>query len=138
VMGADRSALVAAEGLAQAGREVTMLAGRRKVAWNVAPTFKWRHAAWVKEFGIKVLRGAWADRWNEDGTLALGWAEGFEPGAAALPVDLLVAAGDRGSRQKLVADLEYRVDVLHVVGDAIAPQTVCQAVHGAYRTAVHV
>jgi len=138
VMGADRSALVAAEGLAQAGREVTMLAGRRKVAWNVAPTFKWRHAAWVKEFGIKVLRGAWADRWNEDGTLALGWAEGFEPGAASLPVDLLVAAGDRGSRQKLVADLEYRVDVLHVVGDAVTPQTVCQAVHGAYRTAVHV
>jgi 2,4-dienoyl-CoA reductase (NADPH2) len=138
VLGADRSALVAAEGLAQAGRPVTMLAGRRKVAWNVAPTFKWRHAAWVKEFGIQVLRGAWAAGWNEDGTLALGWEEGFEPGADSLPVDLLVVAGERGSRQQLVQDLEYRVDVLHVVGDAMTPQTVWQAVHGAYRTAVHV
>ncbi|MHC4136143.1 MAG: oxidoreductase [Planctomycetota bacterium] len=138
VLGADRSALVAAEVLAKAGREVTMLAGRRKQAWNVAPTFKWRHAAWVREFGITVLRGAWADRWNEDGALDLRWEAGHEPGPAAVPVDLLVAAGERGSRQKLMLDLEYRVDVLHVVGDAVTPQTVGQAVHGAYRTAVHV
>ncbi|MHC4732675.1 MAG: hypothetical protein ACYS6Z_19070, partial [Planctomycetota bacterium] len=107
-------------------------------AWNVAPTFKWRHAAWVREFGITVLRGAWADRWNEDGALDLRWEAGHEPGPAAVPVDLLVAAGERGSRQKLMLDLEYRVDVLHVVGDAVTPQTVGQAVHGAYRTAVHV
>ncbi|MHC4549407.1 MAG: oxidoreductase [Planctomycetota bacterium] len=141
VLGADRSALVAAEILAQQGREVTMLAGGRKQAWNVAPTFKWRHAAWVKEFGIRVLRAAAAEGWDEQGRLRLGWDAApakEEERPQLLEVDLLVAAGDRASRQKLVRELEYRVDVLHVVGDAVSPQTVWQAVHGAYRTAVHV
>jgi hypothetical protein len=47
-------------------------------------------------------------------------------------------AGDRQSRQALVEEPEYRVDVVLVVGDAVSPQTVWQVVHGAYRTAVHV
>lgn len=139
VLGADRSALVAAEVLAKAGRDVTMLAGGRKQAWNVAPTFKWRHAAWVKEFNIAVLPGASAAGWDDEGRLQLHWdpvPEGDH--VDVLPLDLLVVAGERSSRQRLVTELEYRVDVLHVVGDAISPQTVCQAVHGAYRTAVHV
>ena len=52
VLGVDRTALVAAEVLAQQGRDVTMVAGQDKPAWDVPPTFKWRHAAWVEEFGI--------------------------------------------------------------------------------------
>jgi len=137
VLGADRGALVAAEVLAKEGRSVTMLAGSRKQAWNVAPTFKWRHAAWVKEFGIEVLLGASASGWDDRGRLTVAWVPD-RSGPDALDVDLLVAAGDRRSRQSLVPELEYRVDVLHVVGDAVSAQTVCQAVHGAYRTAVHV
>ena len=77
--------------------------------------------------------------WDDQGRVRVHWdpvPEGDH--ADVLPVDLLVAAGERSSRQRLVQELEYRVDVLHVVGDAISPQTVCQAVHGAYRTAVHV
>ena len=143
VLGVDRSALVAAETLAKQGREVTMLAGARKQAFNVAPTFKWRHAAWVKEFDIKVLRGASAAGWDDSGRLLLQWNPDDEKTRDAerpdrLEVDLLVAAGERASRQKLVSELEYRVDVLHVVGDAVSPQTCCQAIHTAYRTAVHV
>jgi len=142
VLGVDRSALVAAETLAKQGREVTMLAGARKQAFNVAPTFKWRHAAWVKEFDIKVLRGASAAGWDDSGLLLLQWNPDEKTRDAERPdrleVDLLVAAGERASRQKLVSELEYRVDVLHVVGDAVSPQTCCQAIHTAYRTAVHV
>jgi len=142
VLGADRSALVAAETLAAAGRSVTMLSGVRKQAWNVAPTFKWRHAAWVKELGINVLRSASAKGWDGDGALLLDWhaepPEGAPKRPERLDVDLIVAAGERASRQKLVSELEYRVDVLHVVGDAVSAQTCCQAIHGAYRTAVHV
>jgi 2,4-dienoyl-CoA reductase (NADPH2) len=133
VLGADRSALVAAETLAEHGREVTMLPGHRKPAWDVAPTFRWRHAAWVKEFGIKILKGASATGWDREGRLILQPAE-----RGCLEVDLIVAAGGRGSRQDLVRDLEYRVDVLHVIGDALHPRSIAQAVHGAYRTAIQI
>jgi 2,4-dienoyl-CoA reductase (NADPH2) len=141
VLGVDRSALVAAEVLAKAGAQVTMLAGSRRPGWDVAPTFKWRHAAWVQELGIRVLPAALPEGWDDAGRLRLGWdadarklpKEDDRP--RALDLDLLVVGGERESRQKLVRDLEYRVDVLLVVGDAVHPASVCQAVHGAYRVA---
>jgi len=139
VLGVDRAALVAAEVLAQAGRTVTMLPGGKRPSWDVAPTFKWRHAAWVKQFGIRVLSGASAAGWDAGGRLLLQWAgeaEGERPDA--LEVDLLVAAGERESRQRLVQECEYRADVVHTIGDAVAPQSVWQAVHSAYRVAAHV
>jgi 2,4-dienoyl-CoA reductase (NADPH2) len=133
VLGVDRSALVAAEVLGRAGRTVTMIAGDRRPAWDVAPTFKWRHAAWVKEFNIDVLGGTEAAGWTGDGALRLTGEH-----AGTVPVDLLVAGQHRASRQDLLRDLEFRVDVLHVVGDAVSPQSVCQAVHSAYRVAVRI
>ncbi len=140
VLGVDRTALVAAEVLAQRGSEVTMLAGGRRPGWDVAPTFKWRHAAWVRELGITVLAGAAADGWDDSGRLRLAWTpSGRKPERPEfLELDLLVVAGERRSRQELVGALEYRVDVLQVVGDAVHPGSVCQAVHGAYRVALQV
>jgi len=109
----------------------------------VAPTFKWRHAAWVKELGIRVLQGGAAEGWDDSGRLRLRWEGESSPPEGeerpdALDLDLLVVSGGRRSRQKLIRDLEYRVDVLHVVGDAVHPASVCQAVHGAYRVAPQV
>jgi hypothetical protein len=143
VLGVDRAALVAAETLGRQGTRVTMLAGSSKPGWDVAPTFKWRHAAWLEEFGIRLLRGALTDGWDEEGRLRLSWdpssvkPEGQERPESLSP-DLLVVGGRRSSRQQLVRDLEYRADVLHVVGDAVHPQSVAQAVHTAYRTALQV
>ena len=143
VLGVGRAALVAAEVLAQRGSEVTMLADDARTGWDVAPTFKWRHSAWVRELGIRVLRGAAAERWDDSGRLRLR----FDPADAppkveerpeALDLDLLVVGESRTSRQELVRDLEYRVDVLRVIGDAVHPASVCQAVHGAYREALQI
>ena len=143
VLGAGRAALVAAEILADGGSRVTMLAGNGKQGWDVAPTFKWRHAAWVRELGITVLRGATADGWDRSGRLRLRWDPDSQHGeeverAESLALDLLVAGEERKSRQELVEDLEYRVDVLQVIGDAVHPGSVCQTVHDAYRTALHI
>jgi 2,4-dienoyl-CoA reductase (NADPH2) len=143
VLGVDRSSLVAAECLAQRGSRVTVLSGGKKPAWDVAPTFKWRHAAWIKELGISVLRGAWADGWEPSGRLRLAWDPGAEQSEKqerphSLKLDLLVVGGQRSSRQELVRDLEYRADVLHVVGDAVHPGSMCQAIHDAYRVALQV
>jgi 2,4-dienoyl-CoA reductase (NADPH2) len=143
VLGVDRTALVAAESLAEKGAKVTMLTEGAKHAWDVAPTFKWRHAAWVEEFGITILRDAWADGWDESGKLRLRWAPETEKTKGqerpeSLELDLLVIGGRRVSDQRLVQDLEYRADVLRVIGDAVHPASIGQAVHGAYRTAIQI
>jgi 2,4-dienoyl-CoA reductase (NADPH2) len=143
VLGVDRTSLVGAEILGARGTRVVMLAGGDKPGWDVAPTFKWRHAAWLSEFGIAVLRGASADGWEPPDKLRLRWdprvkqPEGQER-PDSLELDLLVAGGRRASRQDLIRELEYRVDVLHVVGDAVHPASIAQAVHGAYRTALQI
>ena len=138
VLGTGRAALVGAEVLAKRGTHVTMLEGGGKQAWDVAPTFKWRHAAWVQELGITVLRGAAPDGWEESGRLRLRWDPAQKPLEGqerpnALDLDLFVVGETRISRQQLIRDLEYRVDVLQVIGDAVTPGSVSQAVHGAYR-----
>ena len=93
--------------------------------------------------GISLLRGGRAAGWDDSGKLMLDWdpkAPKPEPDdrPESLDVDLLVVGGQRSSRQDLVRDLEYRADVLHVVGDAVHPASVCQAVHDAYRVALQV
>ncbi len=143
VLGVDRAALVAAEALANVGCRVTMVPGGARQAHDVAPTFKWRHAAWLGELGIEVLRGASAKGWDSDGRLLLQWDPSVEMPKGqhmveSLEVELLVLGGGRRSRQKLVSELEYRVDVVHVIGDAVHPGSVCQAIHGAYRVALQV
>jgi NADPH-dependent 2,4-dienoyl-CoA reductase/sulfur reductase-like enzyme len=143
VLGVDRAALVAAETFGKRGSRVTMLGGSERAGWDVAPTFKWRHAAWLSEFGIAVLPGASAAGWDSEGRLELSWdpqakAPQGQERSERLPVDVLVVGGKRASRQELVRELEYRVDVLHVVGDAVHPQSIAQAVHDAYRTAARI
>jgi 2,4-dienoyl-CoA reductase (NADPH2) len=143
VLGVGRAALVAAEVLAKRGSRVTMLGGSAKTGWDVAPTFKWRHSAWVRELGIGVLRGAAADGWEDSGRLRLCWDPAAERSEGeerpdSLELDLLVVGEALKSRQALVRDLEFRVDVLRVVGDAVHPASVCQAVHGAYRDALQI
>lgn len=143
VLGVDRAALVAAETFGKRGSRVTMLAGTDRPGWDVAPTFKWRHSAWLSEFKIGVLPGARAVGWDAEGRLELSWLPGVkapegQPRPDRLPVNVLVVGGRRTSRQELVRVLEYRADVLYVVGDVVHPQSIAQAVHGAYRAAVQI
>ena len=69
--------------------KVTMLAGALRPGWDVAPTFKWRHAAWVKELGIRVLRGAAAEGWDYSGRLRLRWEPESSPPEAQERPDAL-------------------------------------------------
>jgi 2,4-dienoyl-CoA reductase (NADPH2) len=69
VLGAERAGLVLAEHLATSGRHVTLL-GEGKVGQDVAPTFKWRHASWVKELNIDVIAPSGVERITEEGVHA--------------------------------------------------------------------
>ncbi len=55
MIGGERIGLVAAEYLASWGKQVTLVEMGKRLASDVMATFKWRHAAWVKEFQIETL-----------------------------------------------------------------------------------
>lgn len=50
-----------------------------------------------------------------------------------LPADTVIAAGPRKSRQDLVHQVEFMVDETHIIGDAIAPRGLHNAIHEGYK-----
>lgn len=127
VLSSERAGLVLAEHLAVAGRDVTIV-GTAKVGPDVIPTFKWRHASWIEEHGLEVVSHATVERIGAD-TVHLT----VDGAPRVLPADTVVVAGPRTSVNDLVRTLEFSVDELHVVGDAVLPRAVSNAVHEGFR-----
>lgn len=127
VLSAERAALVLAEHLAAGGREVTIVADG-KVGADVIPTFKWRHAAWMREHGLEVITGAAVERITENGVHIV---QGDKP--RVLPADHVVIAGPRRPVNELIRELEFSVDELYSVGDAVLPRSLASAFHEGFR-----
>ena len=60
VLGGERIGLVAAEYLASRGKQVTIVEVGKRLGEDVIATFKWRHAARVRELQIHTLVNAQA------------------------------------------------------------------------------
>jgi len=127
VLSAERAGLVLAEQLAAAGRRVTVV-GEGKVGPDVIPTFKWRHASWLKELGIEVIAPARVERITVEGVHV-----GTDNGSRVVAADLVVIAGPRRSVDALARDLEFVVDELHIIGDAVVPRSLSNAIHEGFR-----
>ncbi len=125
IIGGERMGLVCGEWLASLGKHVTIVERTKRLGEDVIPTFKWRHAAWVKEYGIETLTSAKVKEIRADAVVVTD-AEGKE---RVLPADSIIVAGPRESRQELVNALEFSADEQYVVGDAVRPR----AVHNAIR-----
>jgi 2,4-dienoyl-CoA reductase (NADPH2) len=134
VLGGERMGLVCAEYLSALGKQVTLVERGRRLGEDVLPTFRWRHAAWVKEYGIQTLTGAQVREVRADGVAILD-AEGSE---RLLPADSVVLAGPRESRQELVSGLEFSADELYVVGDAVRPRSVHNAIRDGHLVGLRV
>ena len=91
VLGGERIGLVCAEWLAALGKKVTIVERGKKVGEDVIPTFKWRHAAWVKEYDIDVITNATIKEIHTDAVVVTD-AEGNE---RTLEADTIIDAGQR-------------------------------------------
>jgi len=130
VVGAERVGLVVAEHLAsRLDKKVTIVERTKRPASDVAPTFKWRHAAWLREFSISLLTETEPLRVTKFGLLVRG-GDGEE---RMLEADSVVLASPRRSVNSLLLDLRYRVDELFIVGDAVAPRSLPEAISEGYR-----
>jgi len=100
----------------------------------VAATFRWRHAAWLKEVGIRSYTGARIVL-IEDRAVRFLDREGEE---VALKADTIVLGAPRRSRNGLIPEMEYSVDELYAIGDAVFPRSLPDAIHGGYRLAARI
>lgn len=129
VLGGGKVGLTLAEFLASNGCTVTVLESARRIGGDVAPTWKWRHIAWLEELKVEIITGCTV-KGIADGAVDIVTADGDEATVAA---DAVIAASGERPDQSLFRQLEWMVDELHGCGDALVNRGLGQAIHGGYR-----
>jgi 2,4-dienoyl-CoA reductase (NADPH2) len=132
IIGGGKVGLITAEFLASNCKKVWIIESQKRVDYDISATFKWRHAAWVKEFGINVLNFA-----NPVEVKDTGLVVKDEKGEQLfIEAGTIILGGPRKSQQDMVTALEYFCDELYVIGDAIQPRSMHNAIHEGYKLGV--
>ncbi len=134
VLGGGKIGLTVAEVLAKRGKKSVIVESATRVDHDVSMTFKWRHNALVKQLDISVFTEA-IPLSIESGSVKIRDKDGNE---LDLPADTVILAGPIEPRQQLVKDLEYFCDELYVIGDAMVPRSLYNAIHDGYRLGVRI
>jgi len=125
--------LITAEHFASQGNEAWIVTNDKRVDTDVSTTFKWRHAAWVKEFNIKVLTESRVTEIKDNGTVVVG-----KNNTLFLEADQVVVAGPRRSDQHLFTELDYLTDEIYLVGDGVAPRYMDNAIREGFNVGIRV
>jgi 2,4-dienoyl-CoA reductase (NADPH2) len=134
VLGGGKIGLTIAESLCKSGAEVTVVEQGKRIASDVKPSFKWRHAAWVEELGIVTLTSSRPLCLSTDGVTVIDGND-REVFVAA---DTVILATPRRPNHELFHEFEWMVDELYGVGDALIPRGLEQAIHEGFRTGVRI
>ena len=129
VVGGQRAGLVAAEHLASSGHEVEIVEAGQRLANDVVPTFRWRHRAWLDELSLSPRKSTRV-LGIEAGGVRVSNGDGLEE---LLPADTVVVSSTRRSNDALITELDFSADELYVIGDAVAPRSMHNAVQDGYR-----
>lgn len=132
VLSSERIGLATAEYLAANGKKVTLVEGGKQWGRDLGITFRWRHKKWLDELGVRLLQETLPSG-MEQGGLRVRLATGNEE---VLAVDTIITAGPRRSEQDLLLSCEYLCDEIYIVGDAVAPRDMHNAIRDGYRLGV--
>jgi 2,4-dienoyl-CoA reductase (NADPH2) len=134
VLGGGKVGLIVAEHFASQGNETWVVAGQRRVDTDVSTTFKWRHAAWVKEFNIKVLTESKITEVKDNGVTVVN----KEGNSMFLEADMVIVAGPRRSENHLLTEIDYMTDETYIIGDAVVPRFMDSAIHEGFKVGVRI
>jgi 2,4-dienoyl-CoA reductase (NADPH2) len=129
ILGGGKVGLTVAEVLAQQGKKPVIVESDKRVDFDVSMTFKWRHGALVKKLDIRVFTEA-KPLSIESGSVKIREKDGRE---LDLPADMVILAGPVKSRQELMTELEYFSDELYILGDAMVPRSLYNAIHDGFK-----
>jgi len=88
----------------------------------------------VKELNIDSFTSTRVKGLTDEGVLV----EDTDGNETLLPADTVVIAGPRRSRQELVRSLEFVCDELYLIGDAVKPRSLHNAVRDGYLAGVRI
>lgn len=128
VLGGGKVGLYIAENLANKGKQVTIIETEKNIGQDVMATAKWRHISLVKELGIQTHTGVWIKEINAEGVVIVD----KNNEEVTVKADTVISSF-RISAKNLLDVLEYSVDELYCVGDAVNPRGLYQAIHDGYR-----
>ena len=134
VLGGDRMGLVAAEALAANGKAVSVVEEEEKIGRDVIPTWQWRHDKWIREFSIQIYTASRVEEVSESG-VRIQKKDGEE---RFLEADTVVQAGPRKAQQDLLGLLEFSVDEIYIIGDAVRPRSIHNAIHEGFKLGVRI
>ncbi len=134
VLSGERAGLVCAEHLSALGREVTIVEPGPRIAQDVIPTFKWRHMAWVREYGIETVTKVRVEAITPEGVTVVD----DKGGRRIIAADTVIAAGPRRSAQDLLETLEFCGDEMYFAGDVVRPRSVHNAVREGFLVGVRI
>ena len=133
VIGGGKIGLTLAESLRKhRNADVTVVESQKRIAGDVKPSFKWRHAAWVDELGITCLTSSTLVALDTEGvTVRDGKGQ-----AIRVPADTVIQADGIAPAHALLHEFEWMVDELHGIGDAMIPRGLEQAIQDGFRLGV--
>ncbi|MBE7426262.1 MAG: FAD-dependent oxidoreductase [Ideonella sp.] len=133
VVGGGKIGLTLAESLRKhRGADVTVIEADKRIAGDVKPSFKWRHASWVEELGIACLTSTRLVKVDARGATVRD-AKGAE---RLIEADSVILAAGTTPAHDLLHEFEWMVDELHGVGDALVPRGLEQAIADGFRLGV--
>ena len=134
VIGGGKVGLTVGEFLRKNGAEVTVVEREKRIAGDIKPSFKWRHASWVEELGIRCLTSSRPKRITAEGVTVVN-DKGEE---TFVPADTVLLAAPRKPAHELFHEFEWMIDELHGVGDAVIPRGLEQAIQEGFRLGVRI
>jgi NADPH-dependent 2,4-dienoyl-CoA reductase/sulfur reductase-like enzyme len=133
VIGGGKIGLTVAEALRKnKSAKVTVVEQNKRIAGDVKPSFKWRHASWVEELSIPCLTSCRPLKVTKEGVTVRD-GKGVE---TFLPADTVILAAGSSPAHELFHEFEWMVDELHGVGDALIPRGLEQAIQEGFRLGV--
>ncbi len=104
-------------------REVTLVELEKGIGRDIGISTRWVILKCINRMGVKVLDQSAVKEVNKDGVLVV--KEGVE---TLLPADTVVLAVGAVANCELAVQLEGKVKELHVIGDALKPRKITEAV----------
>jgi len=134
VIGGNKVGVVTAESLANNRKRVCIVESSSSIGQDITPTFKWRHTAWIKELSIETLTDAHVVGLSSKGVEV----RTDDRDLKTLSADNIVVCMPYKSQQELYIALEFLCDEIYIIGDAVTPRSVHNAIHEGFRLGVRI
>ena len=128
IIGGDRAGLVTSEHLVKNGKNVTIIEESKRIAKDVIPTFKWRHYSWLQQLNIKTVTNVNIEL-NQDNKIIIN--EEIKNNTT------YIVSSPRKSVQDLY-NQEFDCDEIYLIGDAVMPRSLHNAIHEGYKLGIRI